>query len=470
VALEAVIAANRFGLGARPGELQRIGSGARAWLETQVKGAREAPEAIRGLPSSAQVFRAYAQGLMERRDARQQGAATRDPAASLRQTVAPIYLDQVAARYRVAARTEESFRERLVHFWTNHFAVSADKAQVIALAATLENEAIRPNIAGRFAELLLAVEAHPAMILYLDNQASIGPNSTLAQRAARRAAQGTGGPERRRGINENLAREILELHTLGVDGGYTQTDVTAFAHALTGWAIAGNRGGQGPGRGEPGTFEFRELVHEPGAKTILGKRYAQDGVDQPRAVLLDLAKHPSTARHIATKLVRHFVADDPPGTAVEHVAKAFRDSEGDLPTVHRALIACADAWSAIAVKLKTPHEFAVSTLRMLDRVPDQPQQIIAPFQLLGQRPYTPGSPAGWPDTAGHWDGADALLRRIEWASSIGERIGPRAQPLQLAAQSLGEALTERTRTAISRAASAAQGVALLLASPEFQRR
>ncbi len=466
--IEAVIAANRFGLGARPGELRAISADPRGWLASQIKGSRQAPDAARSLPSSADVFAAYAQGQEERREASTQPPSEADAAkrlvVSIRQTLAPLYLDQVAARYRVATSSEEPFRERLVHFWTNHFAVSVDKPQVIALAGTLENEAIRPHVAGRFVDMLMAVESHPAMILYLDNQASVGPNSTLATRAGTRARNAG----RKLDINENLAREILELHTLGVNGGYTQTDVTTFAQVLSGWSIGGNRGALR--EGEAGTFEFRELAHEPGAKLILGKRYGQDGIAQPRAVLKDLAKHPATATHIATKLVRHFVSDDPPQDAVERVAKAFRDSEGNLPTVHRVLIELPQAWAQPTAKFKTPHEFVVSTFRMLDFVPAQPQQVAAPFQLLGQRPYSPGSPAGWPDTADQWDGPDALLKRIEWATAIGERVGARISPLDLSEQALGESLHERTRTAISRAASAAQGVTLLLVSPEFQRR
>ena len=464
VTLDAVIAANRFGLGARPGELQLIGGDARSWLQEQIEGPRPTPEEVEKLPRSAEVFKKYAAGLQERRNARKEGEAAKRVLEGIRKQLAPAYLDQVAARYRLATRTGESFRERLVHFWTNHFAVSADKPQVIALAATLENEAVRPHIAGRFVDLLLAVEAHPAMILYLDNQASIGPHSQLAQRAAHRAR--TAG--RKLDINENLAREILELHTLGVNGGYTQADVTAFAQVLTGWSVGGNRGALA--EGTPGEFEFREIAHEPGPKTILSKRYGERGAAQPRAVLRDLARHPATARHIATKLVRHFIADAAPAAAIERVTQAFLDSDGDLPTLHRALIDSPEAWSAATPKFKTPHEFVVSTFRMFDFVPEQPRQIAAPLQLLGQPPYSPGSPAGWPDVADRWDGPDALLKRIEWATAVGERAGSTFQPLALGAQSLGAALSERTRTAISRAASAAQGITLLLASPEFQRR
>ena len=210
------------------------------------------------------IFASFVDAQQERRSARSKAASAGEnakrPIEGIRQKLAPLYLEQVAARYRVAARTGEPFRERLMHFWTNHFAVSADKPQVIALAATLENEAIRPHLAGRFVDLLLAVESHPAMILYLDNQASIGPNSQLAQRAARRLRT-----QRKLDINENLAREILELHTLGVDGGYTQADVTSL-RACADRLVGRHRGAGRSRKAGPEHFEFRERIHEPGAK------------------------------------------------------------------------------------------------------------------------------------------------------------------------------------------------------------
>jgi uncharacterized protein (DUF1800 family) len=467
--VEAVIAANRFGLGARPGELKAIGSDARDWLAAQLKGKRSTPAPVKALPSSAEAFKLFEAQREERRDRREsdrsngKSSPPRD-AENLRLKLRDLYLDQAAARYRVAASTDEPFRERLVHFWSNHFAVSADKVQVLAIAGALENEAVRPNLAGRFADLLQAAVAHPAMILYLDNQASIGPNSKVARRAGARARNA----QRKLDINENLAREILELHTLGVNGGYTQQDVTTFALALTGWSVGTDRG---PFReGDAGEFEFREAVHEPGARTVLGKRYAEDGVRQPRAILADLAVHPSTATHIATKLVRHFVADTPPAECVERVARVFRQTGGDLPSVHRSLIELPQTWSRETPKFKTPHDFVVSTFRLLAHVPEDSLQAVAPFELLGQRPWSPGSPAGWADTADGWDGPDALLKRIEWASAVGDRVGARVTPERLALQALGETLSTNTRTAISRAASAAQGLTLLLASPEFQRR
>jgi len=483
---DAFIAATRFGLGARPGELQRVRSDPRTWLSAQTVGNRDVPAPIAELPTSRDVFTRYFAAQEARRDARaadksgeQGGRAAQPPAATMRadeaeqaqkiiqgvrQVLAPIYLDQVAARYRVAVTSDEPLRERLVHFWTNHFAVSADKVAVIGLAGTLENEVIRPQVSARFVDMLLAVEAHPAMILYLDNQQSAGPNSQLAQLAARRR----NAEARHIGINENLAREILELHTLGVSGGYTQADVTTFAKALTGWSVGGGRGRLA--QGSPGEFVFREAMHEPGAKAILGKRYTAEGRAQAIAVLNDLAAHPATANHIAAKLVRHFVSDDPPPAAVDKVAKAFRDSDGHLPTVHRAVIDCREAWQTPFSKYKTPHEFVVSALRMLNVVPPEKRAIAAPFDLLGQRPYTPGSPAGWSDTASHWDGPDALMKRIEWSAGLAQRMANVVAPSKLADETLGTVLSDHTRTAIARAASGAQALTLLLMSPEFQRR
>ncbi len=467
--LDAVIAANRFGLGARPGELQKIQGDVRGWLKSQVKGARELPAAITSLPPSNQVFQEQVQAIMERRAAQKAAAGSdSDPAApkpgARRGVILDRYLAQVSARYQLATHTEESFRERLVHFWSNHFAVSMDKIAVAALAGTLENEAIRPNLHLSFYDLLLAADSHPAMILYLDNQGSTGPNSQLAELAKRRA-----NPQRKIDINENLAREILELHTLGVNGGYTQADVTNFARVLTGWSIGGGQG-RLLNAGEPGKFMFRDGLHEPGEQTLLGKRYAEDGINQPKAVFKDLSRHPATAKFIATKLVRHFIADEPPAAAVERVAKAFRDSDGHLPTVHAAVLDCKEAWGQPLSKYKTPHEFVVSSFRAFDYVPDQPRMVLAPFELLGQRPWSPGSPAGWADIAGQWDGPDALMKRIEWATQVGQRVGASRSPVQLAEQSLGAVLSEHTRMALNGAADAAQGVVLWLVSPEFQRR
>jgi len=463
------IAANRFGLGARPGDLVRIGSEPREWLHAQLSGGPPllASPALR---SSTDIL---AQGLEARRelrdakraaDAGNAGAQASAAAALMKvgQIYRPVYVEEANVRLREGVGTERPFIERLTYFWTNHFAVSVDKNIVLGLAGSLEREAIRPNVLGHFADLLLAVEQHPAMLLYLDNQLSVGPHSRAAQALQRRQAK------RQIGINENLAREILELHTLGVGGGYTQKDVTTFAEVLTGWSIGGEAGPLP--RGEPGKFMFRPELHEPGTKVVLGKRYSEDGEGQGVALLRDIALNRSCARFVATKLARHFIADDPPAHAVDRIATAFLHSNGHLPTVYRALIDAPEAWAQPLAKFKTPTDYVLSSLRGLELPPQTIRSPLAPFEVLGQRTYSPGSPAGWPDRSADWDGASALLKRIEWADSIAQRLGNRRDSQALAPQILGETLSAETRTAIAHAASASQATTLLLTSPEFMRR
>jgi uncharacterized protein (DUF1800 family) len=469
----AAIAANRFGLGARPGDLPGIGSDPRGWLRTQLRGG--APLlASDALPSTAQILAGVEPILAERRAARRlrpestpdaaaapgEAAATAAVAMRLPQYLRPIYISDSRARWRTAIDSDRPLAERLVHFWSNHFAVSVDKLAVLGIAGSFEREAIRPHVMGRFHELLLAVETHPAMLLYLDNQQSVGPNSQLARRAA--------GRGRAIGLNENLAREILELHTLGVDGGYTQADVTSFAKVLTGWSLGG--GQERLARGATGTFVFRPNVHEPGAQTVLRKRYAEDDQAQGLAVLADLALAPATAHHIAVKLARHFIADDPPAAAVESIARAFEHSGGDLPVVYAALIDSPRAWDEPTAKFKTPQDYLFSLGRGLELPPESEPRLMSAFDLLGQRQFSPGSPAGWPDRSSDWDGASALMKRIELSDAVAQKLGDRRDAMQLAPQLLGGTLTEATRQSIARAASPAQALALLLTAPEFMRR
>jgi uncharacterized protein (DUF1800 family) len=459
------IAVLRFGLGARPDDLKQAAGDPRGWLRAQTRGpvsrAGDTP-----LASSAEIFAAVLAAREERQELRRAAANDADAVKLelnvLRDAYMPHYRAQVLARARSAALTTQPFAERLVHFWSNHFAVSADKGAVYGVAGTLENEAIRPRVNGRFIDMLTAVEQHPAMIAFLDNQYSVGADSEAARFAARRNAK------RQFGINENLAREILELHTLGVNGGYSQADVTSFAQIITGWSIGGGRGRLAGG--ETGRFYFRENMHEPGTKIFMGKTYAQDGQAQGETVLADLAKHRSTAKFIATKLARHFIADDPPPAAVERIAQAFLRSGGDLPQVYAALIDSPDAWNADARKFKTPEDFVFSTLRAFNVAPREPGEVIHSFELLGQRQYTPGSPAGWGDTAKNWDGSDALMHRVIWATRVAERYDQGIDPVDLAASSLGGYARPDTLTALRRAASGSQALALLLMSPDFQRR
>jgi uncharacterized protein (DUF1800 family) len=471
--MQSEIAVLRFGLGAKPGELGAAAGDPKGWLRQQISGAVPLLSAA-PVARSDSILAAFIAAREEQRLQRRAAAASEAQPADLknaaREVYQPQYRTQVLARAQSAAATDRPFAERLVHFWSNHFAVSADKGVVYGLAGTLENEAIRPHVNGRFLDLLTAVEQHPAMLAFLDNQYSVGEDSEAAQKA-RRAAERRIAPaaaKHRFGINENLAREILELHTLGVNGGYRQADVTSFAQIITGWSIGGGNGRLAGGT--PGQFYFRDNLHEPGAKTFLGKTYRQDGKAQGEAVLADLARHPATARFIATKLVRHFIADEPAATAVQRVAAAFLNSGGDLPRVYAALIDAPESWQSEARKFKTPQDFVFSSLRALNVSPQTPEEVIRSFELLGQRQYTPGSPAGWPDNAKSWDGSDALMHRVLWATRFAERFEQGADPVQLAASSLGAYARPETLTALRRAASNGQALALLLMSPEFQRR
>ena len=463
-----VIAANRFGLGARPGELALIGSEAREWLRAQLR-APPPVLAAADLPPSSQIL---AQALELRREMQAQrkqaatagsaGNGVEDPAQKrLPQFLRPIYATEVTARLQHAVATERPFLERLTQFWSNHFAVSIDKQFLAGLAGSFEREAIRPHVLGSFTDMLLAVETHPAMQLYLDNYLSVGPNSQVAQRRARRQAP-------RIGINENLAREILELHTLGVGGGYTQKDVTSFAEVITGWSVGGE--GDRFADGEPGRFVFRPELHEPGAKVVLGRRYPDAGFDQGVAVLRDLAAERATAHFIATKLARHFIQDEPPPAAVTRVADAFTASGGHLAKVYAALIDVQEAWLQPLAKYKTPADYVVSSFRGLGVPVEADHAPLAPLEQLGQRTWSPGAPAGWPDRSADWDGASGLMKRIQWADAVGARLGNRRDALQLAPQLLGANLTAGTRQAVAHAASAAQALTLLLAAPEFMRR
>ncbi len=473
----AAVAANRFGLGARPGEIARIGADPRGALRSQLAAGApilSSPQLgdSAGILAQAAVLRVDRRGQRQAKESAGNDAASNsgvlpEPVQKLAAMFREHYVDEAVARLRAAVASERSFVERLVQFWSNHFAVSVDKLAVLGVAGAFEREAIRPNVLGSFRDLLLAVERHPAMLLYLDNFQSVGPNSSLAKARSRRGMAGDAEP-RKFGINENLAREILELHTLGVDGGYTQGDVTEFAKVITGWSIGG---GEGRMRGgEPGRFYFRDALHEPGARYLLGREYGEAGEGQGIAVLADLARAPATARHVATKLARHFIADDPPQAVVVRLSGVFTASDGNLSEVYRALIDSTEAWAQPLAKYKTPSDYITSSYRALAQPVPDGAKALSPFELLGQRTYSPGSPAGWPDRAADWDGSSELLKRLQWADQIGQRVGSRVDASTQLTQALGTIAGDHTRTAIARAESGAQALTLLLASPEFMRR
>lgn len=483
----ASIALNRFGLGARAGEAAPTDG--KAWLERQFTAYDARPLVIAALPDSAAITRDVADYL----DAQRQNALTRRAPAPMadqakpdmadttqkgddpvedakkfaRDEIRDHYVQAVAARLQVAMDSPAPFVERLVWFWANHFAVSADKVTMIGMAGAFEFEAIRPHVLGNFRDMLFAAERHPAMMLYLDQAQSIGPNSPLGQRVA---ANG----KRKLGLNENLAREIMELHTLGVRTGYDQADVTEFARAMTGWTVGGL--GRGPVQKrlgldvDPGKFVFAPALHEPGARTIMGKRYDQPGENQAAAVLNDLSRHPATARHIATKLSRHFAGDDPPPAMVARVEAAFTASDGDLPTVYRAILNSPEAWVAQPVKFKTPWEWTVSSLRAIGGAAPKAGFAANLTNQLGQPIWKPGSPAGFDDIAASWAGPDAIMRRVEAASRLADRSSNQIDARALGTQLFPDALSAATAQAIARAESPGQGLALLLVSPESLRR
>jgi uncharacterized protein (DUF1800 family) len=461
--LEAAIAVTRFGLGARPGEIDAARADPRGFLKGQIRPEGADQPDGRLAPSSENI--AVFQGLRrERRDLKGEADAA-EALKQLQAQIRSIAIDEMAARGRLAAATPAGFRERWTLFWANHFTVSATKGQVAPIAGSFEREAIRPHVFGRFEDLLTASSRHPAMLLYLDQATSIGPNSQAGRR-------------RKAGLNENLAREIMELHTVGVDGGYTQADVTEFARALTGWSVSRGREGAAAGEarasdpGQPGSFMFRPFTHEPGVRRVLGRTYANDGEGQGLAVLHDLAAHPATARHIARKLAVHFVSDDPPPALVGRLEGAFRSSGGRLDKVAETLVDSPEAWRPEAAKLKSPYEFVVSTWRAAGVAPDldRPQRFAGSMTALDQRPFSPPSPKGWPDSAAEWAAPDQIVKRIAWAEQAANAMAGAMDPGEVARQALGARLSPEAATAIARAETRREAFAVLLMSPEFQRR
>lgn len=361
---------------------------------------------------------------------------------------------EALARLQRAMMVDCGFTERLVVFWSNHFCISASKGELARMwAGAFEREAIRPHVLGRFADMLKAVEQHPAMLFFLDNQQSLGPDSRAGQ-------------NRKRGLNENLAREIMELHTLGVGGGYTQEDVTSLARIITGWTFAGRQGQLGA----PGSFVFNANAHQPGPQRLLGKTYEATGLAQGEAALADIARHPSTANFIATKFVRHFVADDPPQAVIARLRDVFIKTDGDLKAFATALVDSDEAWKAPLTKMRSPYDFLVASGRLLARVPEDPGGYLGNLNLLGQPLWTPAGPNGFPDTAAAWAAPEGMKLRLDIASQMGARLGPNIDPLDLLEFAAADAASIETRRTIERAESRQQALALLLMSPELQRR
>ncbi len=476
----ALVALNRFGFGARGGSSGDFASAAadpRGFVKAELARPNAAlleHPALRPSPELGKAFFAFSADVRRQRLAAAKSATPSDsqaqaepaqntvrpPEAAAPETPQPVdvivktYRTEALARFQRATLAEAGFVERLVTFWSNHFCVSASKAgSVRILAGAFEREAIRPHVLGRFSDMLLAVEQHPAMLLFLDNQQSLGPNSRA-------------GLNRKRGLNENLAREILELHTLGVGGGYTQEDVTSLARIITGWTFIGPEGRLG----DPGSFGFNVNAHEPGAHTLLGKSYADTGLTQGHAALQDLARHRSTAKFVATKLARHFVADNPPPELVTRLAQRFTKTDGDLRAVALELLDADEVWGAPLTKIRTPYDAVIATGRMLARVPEQPMRYLGNLNVLGQPLWSPTGPNGFADSNDVWASPEGMKLRLDLAAQIAARIGDAFEPRELIDVIAGEAVSKETRLTIERAESRQQAMALLLMSPEFQRR
>jgi uncharacterized protein (DUF1800 family) len=466
----AAVALHRFGFGPAGNQIAAIAGDPRGALIADLN-RPSAGVLATDLPSSSEAARMVADFRAEQRagqklalrvqkasDAESQSAAMSDLAKTMIADAAPvpgkpplpqqILQSEAKARFDAATGADLGFVERLVWFWSNHFCVSADK--VVGMAGAYEREAIRPHVLGRFTDLLQAVENHPAMLFYLDNVESMGADSIA-------------GINRDKGLNENLARETLELHTLGVRSGYTQADVTSFANVLTGWTWINP---DQPDRG--GEFIFNKRLHETGAQTVLGKTYPDTGIEQGRAVLADLARHPATAEHIAQKLAAHFVADEPPSVLVAKLAKTFKDTDGDLKEVAKALVTADESWTPARQKLKTPAEWIAGALRLTGTQATIPIGPIMNAQAaLGAPLWRPPEPNGWPDSEAAW--IDGVPHRIDIANQFAGRLRV-ADPLALLDSGLGPLASTDTRNTVARAETRNQAVALLVMSPEFLRR
>jgi uncharacterized protein (DUF1800 family) len=471
----AVTALRRFGLGARPGEIATMAGDPRGY----VRAALDAPDAVRlddpDLDPSHLAFANVRLAELQRRQVRESaqdalrqqtgvpypatGGAKPSEMPSRQGFARPglmrgeVYQDEAAVRLDRLVTTTHPFLERLVMFWSNHFCISATKGQVRALAGGYEREAIRPHVLGRFTDMLLAVEQHPAMLIYLDNQLSFGPNSRA-------------GINQKKGLNENLAREILELHTLGVDGGYTQADVTNLARLITGWTVGNLQRGE-----EAGKFTYLPQRREPGTFAVLGKTYGDPTAEAGRQALRDLAAHPATALHIATKFARHFVSDPPPPALVEALRASFMRTGGDLAALARTLVDTDAAWTEPARKILPPNDFLVALLRGFP-IPQRPRsaEIVRLSNQLGQPLWSVPSPKGWPESNEAWAAPAPIRERLRIAETMSRQVDRAADPRALAEDLLGPALRVETREAIARAETREQGFTLIAMSPEFQRR
>lgn len=446
------IAAIRFGYGFRRGEAPP--GDAAALLASLSPGAAFAFDAGPDIGERAATFAQFNDLRRENRD-----NANRPAMAKVQKRIRRQYLADIRERMLAPVLSPHGFYERLAWFWSTHFALGGKNLIGKALVGRFETEAIRPHLAGSFNFLLRAAVTHPAMLLYLDQDRSMGPDSNAGRR-------------RKAGLNENLAREIIELHTLGVGAAYGQGDVRQFAELLTGLGF--NR--------RTGIMTFTAGRAEPGAETLLGARYGGGPArlaDIYRA-LDDLAANPATARHIARKLAVHFTSDAPSEALIANVATAYRRTGGDLTAVYAALLEHDESWASFGEKVKQPFDFIVSSLRAIDPTTaeiaatrdhaDKRLPLVRAARRLAQSPLDPPGPQGWPENAENWITPQGLTSRIDWASRLGRIAAGRTDPRAFLNVALRGAASPGVSFAAANAAERWEGIALVLASPEFNRR
>jgi uncharacterized protein (DUF1800 family) len=517
---------NRLAFGPAPGDLERVTRlGVHDWIAEQMQPQRLALPAFLAdqlaslrtpHESQRELVQGYREMLKEAKEAKQaepaspDGTKTRtEEGAERRRQVGAIALEAGEARLLQALNSPRQLEEVLVDFWFNHFNVYQGKGLDRVLVESYEREAIRPNVFGRFRTMLGATARHPAMLFYLDNWLSVAPGYQPPRRFA-----GGGAAAKASGLNENYAREVMELHTLGVDGGYTQRDVTELARILTGWTMRPQRGGRRRFQddtndaGSPGDsiFGFDPARHDNGSKTWLGHHVEPGGQAEGEFALDVLARHPATSRHIAFKLARRFVADEPPPALVDRLSRRFLDSDGDLRAVMQALVDSPEFRDPTPVKFKTPYQYVLSSVRATGIATTNVRPLMAQLAQLGQPLYGCQTPDGWHDTEADWLNPNAITQRVNFATALAsgrlplqrvddpqqpargqglkamerqaDKAVARDQPVEGATPpvdagallaTLGPAISDKTRAAVA-AASPALRAALVLGSPDFMRR
>jgi uncharacterized protein (DUF1800 family) len=445
-AILANIAVNRFGYGAREDEFEQALPNPKQWVKSQLT-----PVSFdNSLPSSSDIFIVHSKYLKEKKQLKNKKESNEKQKKMMGNSPRAALKDMSVDTLQRAISSSNSVSWRLLDFFSNHFSVTAQGRLMTGLSATLEREAIAPNMLGNFGDLLLAVEQHPAMLIYLNNEKSFGPNSRMAKK-------------RKKGLNENLAREIMELHTLGVNGGYTQHDVIELAKAITGWSV------KRPDKEKDTGFIFREYGHEPGTRKLLGKSYPQDGLSQGQKMLTDLAMHPATAKYICYKIAHHFVSDIPSNTLLDKMENTWMKTEGNLTQVMNTLFDSQESWQAGTKKFKTPRDFVISTHRALSEKNIVDKWLLSSLTNLGQQPFNAGSPAGFSDDYQDWLGGNALMARIDWSARVSQSR-KRVNTEEVMNSTLGDSISMNTYQAVMRAESRQQALTLLLMSPEFQWR